>query len=671
MANVPHIHSPPDSLDAWEARALEALSSGSEDALKAIEADLALDDQGNVLLPTPPPIDPSEGRRSLVELRFLLRTVRGTPEAVPGRTRAGYTLRSRTGKGTEGDQTEVLPAFAAALGGHALRTSFSDLWSVDAALWDRLESGDAWELARLWLESPGRRLVQDIKVLATAPRPKPLGATDLSLERLYAAAGVDRQPAENAALIAWLKATPPHRARWRERSAALPGWCLHAWEPRDGSVTRAMYLLEQGQPVGLRGAALAWLLDRAARAPFYEADGLRRDLREDLSARLATALPLWLGDDVNAAVAREVEALALQHAARLTAGAPRPEAALRGWGLARWILSCLRRSPFYGGDEEVTAAHLRALLPATPLPLPDDADALDPARFDGDGDGLDPAEIALLGGLLAHYRQGGWEEPGKVLLPTPLPLVHALQRMARRPVRAAEEEAEAALAAGRNALGWPAAHVAPPITARWLMTELRIAWIEQAGEEAQLDAIERLAREPGRYEWTAWAILREGEKLSPTARARAVAVLRGFLRGQAGLSGQAAGAMAAGLLRELSEEEARAAAERASTAEEAWRPFVLDALAGAAEGLPRGAPVWSDSIARLMDLATDTRLDTKTRLNAALFALRRASGSRMPEREEALERLAQVAGGPPFSEHAGLRRELRRLGVSAAAGGKR
>lgn len=670
MANVPHIHGHPDPLDTWEARALEALRTGSED-WRAIEDGLEQAEGREDLLPGPAPIDPSEGRRSSVELRSLLKALQGVRVAPPGRTRAGYALRSRPGMGVGGEQTEVIPAFAAALGECDLRAAFADLWSVDAALWDRLESDAAHELARLWLESPGRRLVQDIKVLAMAPRAEPLGATDLSLERLYAAAGVDGQPAESAALIAWLRGMPPHRTRWRERTAALPGWCLQAWEPRDASVTRAMYLLEQGQPVGLRGAALAWLLDRAVRKPFYEADGLRRDLREDLPARLAMALPLWLGEDASAAVAREVEALALQHAARLTAGVARAEATLRGWGLARWILSCLRRSPFYGGDEEMTAAHLRALLPETSSPPREDADALDPARFEADGDGLDPAEIALLGGLWAHYRQGGVDEPGKVLLPTPLPLVHALQRIARRAVRAGEEAAEDALAAGRNALGWSGRHVAPPIMARWLMTELRIAWVEQAGEAAQLDAIERLARTPPRYEWTAWAILREGQKLGPAARVRAVEVLRESLGGQEVLSGQAIGAMAAGLLGALSEEEARAAAERAATAEEAWRPFVLEAIVAAAEELPHGASVWSYAIGKLVDVAADTRLERKTRLNAALFALRQASGSRMPGREVALDRLAQVASGPPVSELAGLRRELRRLGVSAAAGGKR
>jgi hypothetical protein len=99
---------------------------------------------------------------------------------------------------------------------------------------------------------------------------------------------------------------------------------------------------------------------------------------------------------------------------------------------------------------------------------------------------------------------------------------------------------------------------------------------------------------------------------------------------------------------------------------------VLDALAEAAESLGR-APVWMDALERLLAVVGDRAAQDKARLNAALFARRRASGSRLAARDEMLGRLVQAAAGPPFTEHSELRRELRRLTRSkpTAAGGGR
>jgi hypothetical protein len=675
MTGSPSPPSRPDALDAFEARALALLDAAPGEGWNALLHDLDGAEEHHHLYRNAPPIDPSEARRSSTELRRLIDTLRGSAPSPPPppRTRAGYTI-----EGSPADGAEVAPAFVIALGArHDLGATFPDLWAIDAALWDRLDRAEPRELARLWLESPGRRLVQDIEALAEAPRTERLGASDLSLDRIYAAAGVQDLPPDLDALVSWFTARPPHSDRWRELHAAIPGRSLHAWTPRSttNEVPRALQILDQGSPLGLRGAALAWLLDRAANEPFYEVEGLRRDLRDDLPSRLATALPLWLGEDAASAVSRDVETLALQHAARITAADPRPDAALRAWGVARWLQQCLRRSPYFGGDDEVILARLKALLPSEPGSLSEVSDALDPARFRLDGSALDTAEVALLGGALAHYQKGS-EEAGKTFLPTPLPLVRALSVIAARPVRPGEDEAEAALASGRNALGWPSPHVAAPLAARHVMTELNIAWMEASPEPVQLETLRRFDAEPQRYAWVARAIFREGSRLTPAARERATSTLRRLLDDPAApLRGHWLGTMAAGLLSELSDDEVKRAVQSAQSAqngEESWRAFILDAIAGAAE--PERSTVWIYAVEQLLSLMQDTSTSKQDRLNAALFALRRASASRFAGREALLTRLAQAAAAPPFSEHLGLRRELKRLGLplpSTAAGGGR
>ncbi|KYF79632.1 hypothetical protein BE20_44410 [Sorangium cellulosum] len=646
-----------------EARLLGLLrDDGGASGIAELLVTIAQAEQDPQLYPQPPPIDPSEGRRSSAELRRLLQALQcAPPEPPPSRPRAGYTL-----EGAPDGEARALPAFAGALGsGGSLRKSFPDLWALDAALWNRLDSADVRELARLWLESPGRRLVQDLRVLTSMPAGEPLGATDLSFARLEAAAGWRPTPGKAASPL------DEHRG-YRELHLAVPGAHLEDWEPEPSDkaeqVLRALHLLEDGSPLGLRGAALAWLLNSAADDPFYTVNGIRRDLRDDLPIRLSTALPAWVGDDPRTTVPRQLEVLMLQHAARIIAAGPAGDAAPRGWALARWLQGCLRRSPFFGADEEVLAAHLRARLPAAPLPVPDAADALHPARFPLDGAGLNVAEIALMAGVLAHYQR----PHDHTLLPTPVPLVHALQQIARRPIRPAEEDADAALIAGHNALGWPEDYsIAPPLAARRLMTDLRIGWLAQIGEAAQSESIERFAKDPVRHGWLAFAVHREGQHLGPGARTLAIDVFRA-LSSACRAEAYVLGTFGTGLLEGLSESETDVIVSLAMNAEPLWRPFVIDALAGAAERIERGA-TWARAIEHLLALMEDGLLDEKVRLNAALFALRRASASKIAGRDALLARIAAVATAPPFNDHLGLRREIRRLGLPppAAAGFKR
>lgn len=653
----------PDALDELEALAIGWLRGQRTPSAEALLTAIDQVEQDGRLYAQPPPIDPSEGRHSSAELRCLVEALASPAKSAPGeklqgRSRAGYLL-----EGDPAREARVLPAFAAALGRSEkkLREEFPDLWALDARLWEALPSAEPRALAILWLESPGRRLVQDLRALRNLPREAALGASDLSLDRILAAAA------------------PCEERKHRELHRAVPGKAMEDWEPRpenkDEQVLRALRLLEEGSPIGLRGAALAWLLDRAVKEPFYAVGSLRRDLRDELPLRLGAALPTWR--DERAIIARKLERLTLQHAARIVATASPDKAAPQGFAIARWLQGCLRRSPFFGADEEVLAAHLEASLPAEPTRLLEDADALHPARFATDDDGLDVAEIALLSGVLAHYLR----PPEETLLPTPVPLVEALQAIAGRPVREAEIEADEALAAGRNALGWPEGYsLAAPLAARRLMTELRIGWIAKVSESAQRDAIERFAADPRGNAWLAFALNREGQHLAPEARARAAEVFRALAKGMLASDARAEdqveahviGTFGAGLLEALTDDDMPQILATAARSDSVWRPFVLDALAGAAERIERG-PVFQRALDALLALMEDRALDEKARLNAALFAMRRASASKLPGRDALLGRIAAAAVAPPFTDHLGLRREIRRLGLAApvAAGSKR
>ena len=650
----------PDALNALEALAKDLLrDDGASAAWDELLAAIDRAEQQGTLYQEPPPIDPSEGRKSSAELRRLIAAVRGTPpEPPPPRTRAGYVL-----DGAPDGEARARPAFVAALGAARLRDAFPDLWALDAALWDKLDTADRRELARLWLESPGRRLIQDIGILRLLPHLGVLGASDLSPARLDAAVG-----------LANVTAPPEHR----ELHLAVPGDAFDTWEPgpsdKRGPVLHALHLLEAGRPFGRRGAALAWLLNRAADEPFYTVDGIRRDLRDDLPVRLTWALARWLPEARADAIPRRLEALTLQHAARIVAADRSAAATRRGWAIARWLQDSLRRSPFYGADEEVLAAHLRARLPAEPQPLPEDADALHPARFSIDEHGLDVAEIAFMAGVLAHYQR----EHDRTLLPTPEPLVHWLQGLASRPVRDAEEKADQALAAGRNALGWPKDYsISPSLAARGLMTDLRIGWLAQAhvdaqtGFDAQLDSIERFARDPVRHAWCAFAVEREGQHLRSDVRGRAIEVFEALRAGGRAMPHVLA-TFGTGLLEALTVDQVDQILELTSRADPKWRAHVVDALVGAAERARRDA-VWARAVEQLIALMQDATLPEKVRLDAALFAMRRASASKHPARDLSLQQIATLAAAPPFTDHLGLRREIRRLGLStqAAAGTKR
>ncbi|HVG59968.1 MAG TPA: hypothetical protein VNA24_15535, partial [Hyalangium sp.] len=541
------------------------------------------------------------------------------------------------------------------------------------------------QLALTWLKSPGRLLVQDLSVLKALP-------SLLRKEDLEAAAGPVLYPGGPKVQVP---------AFWFELHAAIPGRILSDWQHPEGFfeedeqfIDEALKVLKgrPGDPVFMRGAALTWLLDRAAAEPVYEQDGLERDLQVDLPSAILAGFPEGnsIAEHAQLRAAARLEAVCLLHGARLTAGDSSPQAVVRSWNFARWIQSCSFRSPFFGGDAEALTARLRALLPEDLASIPHRDDVLDPRRFGWGEQGLDLAEMALVTAAAQHYLP----EDIPKLVPTPLPLVHALRRIAWRKLRPSETEAEQCLARSHdqaagspeekksqtpgNVLGWSAPHIAPPLVARWVMTDQRLGWMHEAPAEIIQECLDLFAQSPSRHAWVAFALYAEGAKLEEPLRQRAVEVWRNVVaqvtpaddgtQKEELLEHASLTHMAAGVLAGLSDEEVLRAIELASAASPEWRHRSWEGLADAAERLGREGP-WRMAMDRLLKMASEAQIDTQERLKAALLALRRVSARSPdhPDRPPYLHKLAALVARPPFSQSVAFRRELRRLGVGSAA----
>ncbi|HEX5751287.1 MAG TPA: hypothetical protein VFZ09_34000 [Archangium sp.] len=671
---------PTDALDGLERRALELARRSGE----AADWESLLGDLQSLPLSGAPPLDPDDARGSGEELRRLIAALRqqslpasGSPVSGPN-LRVGYLIEGARGS----DEARARPAFAEALAAPvsapSLRQEFPDLWAVDLGLWRQLgaDTPDLRALALAWLSSPGRRLVQDFSVLRHVPARRDIGACDFSPQRLLEAAGPlpVQAPSE------------PGEGSWYELHAAVPGLALDRWKPATDDVGTVLQILEgrRGDPVFLRGAALAWLLDRAAANPSYELNGLRRDLRVDLLPSIIIGFPDPQDGSRHLPLrsAARFETACLLQASRLVFRRDEQDVA-RCWSLARWIQSCTFRSPFFGMDEEAIAARLNALLPPVSVAAANRRDVLEPECF-GEGDeGLRLEELALVAGVVRHY----WPEEvprQPQLLPTPLPLVQALRRLALRTLNPGEQRAEQRLRCFQqgaspsgarpqtlevveNGLGWSAHHVAPPLVARWLMTHHRLAWLEQAPPEVRRESLDLFEREPERHAWVAFAVHSEGSRLDSAARSEVAAVWRRVVQATGGRLGSrgALALMAVGLLEQLAPEDAQRLLPLAREAEPVWRYRALEALAKAAEaGGHLGT--WRDAMEGLLEMMGDERLKVEERLGAAQLALKQASATSRPELSGYLPRVVAAAAVPPFRHSSQLQRELRKLGLSSS-----
>jgi len=578
--------------------------------------------------------------------------------------RAGYRLAA-----VAGEPGQIEPSFAHALAVDlpvARRSEWFDhLWGVDLGVWRGLKTLAAKELARLWLTSPGRRLVQDLEFLRVLHVGRRDGATDVSPERVAAASGADVEFAD----------APPG---WLDLHTAVPGATMRRWAPKDSAcaVAVAFHRLESGSPYSLRGAALGWLLGRAIDAPVYAIGEVRSDLREDLPARLALAFSARdrpaaeVIESSRERFSAQVEEVLLQHAALVVRRDPAGDRVRRAWHIARWIHGCVIRSPFYRGDDERLHADLLALLPPG-VAAPGSKDPLDPARFGVDRLRVD--DVALVAGAWAHYGRPGEH------FPPPPPLTSALRRLAARATNPAERDAEAAFRGGRsnqlgrdaeaasrggrsNQLEWDAQYFAPPWLARWLLTQWRVRWLADATPEARTECLAAL-RDDRDLEWLAHVWQAEGATLPAAARGEALAAWRALRDAARTKPPHALASMALGLLDLLDAEERAKTLATVSDAQVDWRPFLLDAWAKSA--LDLGDPdLASAARGGLLTLAGDARVAADVRRNAALMLVRRAVGA--PADDERLRGLAALAAHPPLSDHPGLLRELRRLGVLPA-----
>lgn len=590
-----------------------------------------------------PRLDPDEPRRSAAELCLLAQALgqRGDPPRRPELVdppRAGYQTGIHEG-------TPVSwPAFAAALtldDRETLEQAAEELWAVDAALYSQVATAPRASLARHWLTSPGRRLLQDLGLLSimAAGRAED-GATDLGWERLLDAAGArSTAPSVEHAAI----------------HAAWPGASLQTWKPVDA--VHALYTLEQGWPAHARGGALCWLLRMAASEPVVSLAGVRRHLGDELPGRLAVAFSKEAPAARVASRMAEIEALCLTHAARIARAHGREREVEATWHLARWIQTTTWASPFYGGDLESLAARLRALLPVEPSLPVEPPPPLAPARF---GAGvraravIDLTEHAWASAAAEHYPDA---ERG--LRPVPQPLIDGLRAIAVRALTGSECRLEGSLHPDDP-------HVAPPLIARRTLSEgVRASWLGALAPEAGAQLVEMLDVAPGRLRWLAIAALDDGDAAAPElagellTRWRQSEVLGAWEAEErcalaVGLAMHWQQGDAACLLAQLIKLPAEAADMKMALV----RQFVLRVRTGDAQ-------LRELAITALVTDAETAALAPAARVEALGVVLPWLADLDGPARDPLLGRVRRLAEQRPFRDSVPLRRELRRLGLGA------
>lgn len=607
------------------------------------------------------------------ELRLLMRALGASEEPSPPPPPGLVSSPQRLGQRVfgEGKEARAWPAFAHALATRAADLSpegFPDLWMVDARLWSLLvDHASPAELARAWLCSAGRRLMRDLRALSAAAG-DPVegwepGAAELGWTAICRAAGSKA-----------LSSAPA----WATLHEALPGRAMLGWRPEPDTVPRALRLLDEGRPVLMRGAALGWLLSRAVDDDIYEVDRARASLRQELPLALAAAIQPGAEVEAERRAIASVEALCMHHVARIAAHAGQLGAVAEVWRVSRWLFQLITRSPFHGGDPLTLAARLAALLPEEGASLDASLHPLHPARFRSPlqlragtrapqtAEGLDLEDVGLLSGALTHYLRQGTK-----LTPPPLALVRALEHLACRPLRQGEVAAEEAIARALDPLGWPAPHVAPPHTARWLLSRLGVGWLKTLEDEAFAQLIGHMEEAPGRFAWLAYALIREGASLPRERAARVLELAR-----SGGLAGRERAALIAGLPQVVEKQDAYDALERVEhlrSLELEYAPYLLGALLELGEKLPPEAS-WSGSFLRdvevaLLNLIEHPKLPTTTRERAARAGLRRAAVLYRQRQGGAFsEQLARALCEPPFDRIPAFQRELRALGLGARSG---
>ena len=605
----------------------------------------------------PPLLDDPTPEANLSEALFMAAAAMGQPldgelraaaagalgPAVPWRI--GHILQRRA---PEKAETQLLPVLAAMLAAGSrddLRRRAGDL-AWDALLQERVASADASnvELARLALGSPARLLARRPEAIRDFAIHDPAGPADGTPARLLAAAGV---PLTAAPLVV---APGAAAIRINELPSIL--------EPI--AVLREMLT---APTTWKRSAALLRLLTRE---PTGVVAGVELDLHREASARIASALNP--AADLAPASDRGIrpndwirlEVAALHHGAvlakrALPADADHVRRVLAAWVLGDWIGRVLRESPFFGADPELLAARLESVLPS---PILTDDDALWPADIGADSSSLRLDELWLLRTLIV--AQGRWEPPGAVL--------DGLRVLADRPLNLAELRAEEHLEEGRNALGWPGAHIAPPLAARWLLHLHRAEWLAKIRVDAQEEMLCFLEawiarRRAARGVWVMLALYREAPQLHSLAE-HARNIWTSVADGD-DLESVLGDALApfclwgSTYLATLEPRHADILSRLATQTPAPWRVGVLMTIAEAQHA--RGAS--SAARAALLELIAQTS-DRSLRLPAAVAAIQ--LGRKLPEAERELF-LNRVDGllKDDLRAHPTVRVELKRAGRAA------
>jgi hypothetical protein len=600
----------------------------------------------------PPRLDPDDPRASLAELRALEGQLPEPPTLDAKALRMGWIVDS----GEVEQEARAWPMLAKALHEGATLASdwLDDLALMDAALADPASQpgrSSSESLVQRWLRSPGRRLVTDLSLLDRLRDDEPLaGATELTWGALTSAAGASRG-AKGAC------------AEWRALHTMLPGaagdpeWAPEVKDTANGpDAAEALFLLEQGETAFGRGAALAWLLNRAATAPVVQIAGLRRDVREELPTRLALLLSQDTHQERHLRTMAELEHISLRHAA-LIANKRHPDAPIAEiWHVARWIQGIVLRSPFFGGEPEGVSARLRARLPKDPPEVTPQLPALHPARFAREAaEGLPLGDMGVLIGLIRHLVT-----TNKLHDRLPGPLLEWLVKLAGRPCTKPEWAAERA----PRRDGWPHPHVAPPLLARWILTQIaRVPWLGAANEKAQEEAVEALGEMTEEKPWPALSIEREGGALKDSVALLAVKAWREGIGKNA--PAWAVSSVGLGLVNRLEPQDWERLLDQICAVAGEWRVKLLPRFIERARALSHEqdrSPLVERAVVALAELTNDSaNVGDLVRLEAAARTIEQVRGRAVPGAERALAILHAASRRPPLNGQPSLLAALRRL----------
>lgn len=528
-----------------------------------------------------------------------------------------------------------------------------ELSLADFELWSYLSSPTSTReprsLIRNWLASPARRLAWDLSTLERVGS-APSSAADLSNERVLAAVG-----AFDAVRA------PTGGDHWPSLYESTPWPAVYLDLNRDELVVRALRALDSPTRLWDRSRAIELLLARADTDPEYRVGDLRRDLREELPARIAAMMEIP-ADEVLIALEQELLRIAVTIRPDDFDGRPT-------FAIARWLGYVLRRSPLHRGDLAVLSARLHGIRRDSTALVPRERDtALHPRRLLAMlTDTASWRDFVIVVGSAAHYLVHSDQDQS---LPLPVSLEKRLHKIAQGVSSEAEREQESSLAARPETAVQPYSHAATTWIARATLHRARSVWLTAASEGTFAEILATLLASPPRYEWMIDAISLAGPWLPDGVRRRCAEAWRNLT--PTALPMHRAAQLGAVAVSHLTDEERQTLAQQCMNAPLEWRPFVLDAVVAIARqtSLPS---VEARFIELLGGVAEDREAATEVRQRALALWLRRLSTRVELRTAPTLDRLRALVQHPMVQNNSALRREFERLGVRTqeTSGGSR